>query len=1847
MYAKPRTPLPKEYLSNKDVYIRKEKLSGYIDLLPAKEGDKIEFLLSKKPHKSEVTPQGIKPSAFKAALHSYCATRSLDELQSYFSTAQQRIDDSSTRMDAVNSIMMSDSLWFYIFNVKCSDTEVYKQFCTEVMDLVFLLANHMDNFPSRRRDIVGLVVEKNMIENMSSRDEKESTILRFAKLVMTVEPALLKKVLPLLSKLVKDSNSDLSIGLYEMLLKACSICDLSNWHDLTQIPTIEELFGDPLEKVKYLKPVLLSSGYESTDHYLNVYYRLLRTECFSAIQKGIADMKAGQLDARDMSVYEKVSVTDINMEYSSIMISLQFSLKKPVRDWKKSRKLMFGNLLCVTIKGDFSDPIWLTVADRNDDVLQQLSVIGVELISFHDSDTDAAGTLRNLMLNSGKMIMAESPTYFQSFKHVLSNLKDSEISKFCLVKEIVYGEFRKSLNCIPLVKPHLRTVGYENMDDSQKKAFLHALESTLGIIQGPPGTGKTYVGAKLAHMFLCLQGDGTLDKLLEVKGEYLEPPDDTDESDEDDASNKERPAPENPPILILTYKNHALDEFLKHCIKFCDKDDITRIGSQSKEEELNDCLLHNKMKTSKIRRMHVGSVIEEIQTSFSRFASLFAGLQNSKVFSLQNFIRELSQEQLLTFIDNAIEKPWKSSPKAANTNIKTMRSYYVSWKEDDDFKEQFLAAIEGSFIAGNQVETAIALKVKNAFEHHWLPNKSQLIALTQLQQRCAPFFDATLLDSTEDDFVDDSANDALDENIDDLDEDYINEQLSLRISAFDGDYTSSSANKFTNSKSQKLAKLKAIIEKAKKIKNLNGKSVFCLSDFPSNCAISFDILKVCDLWSLSEHEKYSFIFNFLHSNCNEILSEINQVLEDINILQKKKEQIDHFNKLQVLKTQKIVGATIIGASVHLSLISKLAPKIVVVEEAAEVLEACLVAVLSRSVKKLILIGDHKQLKPQVDTYHLRREHNFHISMMERLIKINFKYEKLLRQGRMRPEFSSMLKDIYPEYKDFPDLAVKRKPTSCLRHSMFFWSHQYPENKDRSVKNQGEANMVVALALFFIASGISEERITIICAYLGQVQLVRKLFRQVRPTISPTSDATKRIDIRTVDEYQGDENDFVIVSLTRSNPMGKIGFLKEIERRCVAQSRAKCGLYYIGNANMFKKSKTWKTIMGTMKNLTDIKLPIKCYRHPDIVYNVVQSNDVTNQGVVSDQNQLMYYVQNSNNWCKVLCNSLFPCQIEAHRCKRLCTPRHDDSKCHYMVPFTFLVCQHRTFKPCYVEDEDMKCKTKISVTLPKCGHAKEVQCHDWTYTRDAITCNETCSSDYDCPSKHACSQICGRDHSHLAEDCPVQIEYFFPKCEHKSHVKKVCGKPFPKVKCKFNLKYESKKCGHEQSRKCSQEELCVHPCSRLRPDCGHQCAIVCHKSCLTVGCGICAEEYNKSLDAAKRLAKEQLERCKLIETQPGYFDLQVVSSDLLSDIKEKCDSFLSLYSAAKVKEIIRAFRIKCPENSESFWAYAAQANGIVREELYKLSSGFIDTDILTRKEDIFSHVSRSSVEGFELVKYGCKRIALLPGNEHTLLVADVLLGDSVDREILTKEKKKIGSLAGLLGKMHKDSVITKSANGPATFTVYRANQLHLKYIVHFTTEKVDNKEKLQDALRNLPVGQKVMNLSEINLRDVSNPLIEMVQKAVALYKGDCVQRDSYAQAKQPLAQIKCVGIVVNHKIELAYEQRMQELQGKEKYTEIYAYHATKPENIANIIENNLDPQRHKTVKPAHGNRYGGGCYFSEHPQFSYKYGKETMLIFKLLLVDGKYRKVEPDEKGFCRELVLQDASMFKPQFVLHF
>jgi len=143
---------------------------------------------------------------------------------------------------------------------------------------------------------------------------------------------------------------------------------------------------------------------------------------------------------------------------------------------------------------------------------------------------------------------------------------------------------------------------------------------------------------------------------------------------------------------------------------------------------------------------------------------------------------------------------------------------------------------------------------------------------------------------------------------------------------------------------------------------------------------------------------------------------------ETNVAKKKfQEHLDDYkatcNKLNEIKTQKdvlilrkkkVVGAIIIGASINhknsinftcytcYNLLKEVKPEIVIVEEAAEVLEPQLLACISTWTQYMLLVGDHQQLRPPVDSYHLRKDYSFDVSMMERLINNNMSYGVLAK-----------------------------------------------------------------------------------------------------------------------------------------------------------------------------------------------------------------------------------------------------------------------------------------------------------------------------------------------------------------------------------------------------------------------------------------------------------------------------------------------------------------------------------------------------------------------------------------------------------------------------------------------------------------------------------------------------------------------------------------------------------------------------------------------------------------------------------------------------------------------------------
>jgi len=91
------------------------------------------------------------------------------------------------------------------------------------------------------------------------------------------------------------------------------------------------------------------------------------------------------------------------------------------------------------------------------------------------------------------------------------------------------------------------------------------------------------------------------------------------------------------------------------------------------------------------------------------------------------------------------------------------------------------------------------------------------------------------------------------------------------------------------------------------------------------------------------------------------------------------------------------------------------------------------------------------------------------------------------------------------------------------------------------------------------------------------------------------DILKQVQVTVVDNFQGEENDIILLSLVRSNPEGRIGFLATENRVCVALSRAKQGFIMVGNMDILAAdNRTWKAVKRTLEaqEAIGIGLPIK-------------------------------------------------------------------------------------------------------------------------------------------------------------------------------------------------------------------------------------------------------------------------------------------------------------------------------------------------------------------------------------------------------------------------------------------------------------------------------------------------------------------------------------------------------------------------------------------------------------------------------------------------------------------------------
>ena len=360
-------------------------------------------------------------------------------------------------------------------------------------------------------------------------------------------------------------------------------------------------------------------------------------------------------------------------------------------------------------------------------------------------------------------------------------------------------------------------------------------------------------------------------------------------------------------------------------------------------------------------------------------------------------------------------------------------------------------------------------------------------------------------------------------------------------------------------------------------------------------------------------------------------------------------------------------------------------------------------------------------------------------------------------------------------------------------------------------------MVVALAVFLLKRGVKPEAITILAGYLGQTKILRQTLRETQQKFGVQTEVG--ISVQTVDMYQGDENDYVIVSLVRSG-VDSIGFLDSLNRRCVAQSRAKRGLYFVGNVDTLVRKVShgkvrdtvWKPLLDQMKADGSVgsQISICCPDHPQVSRHQI--------GAAEDLEALL---RAEAKFCNVRCFKTMPCKIEEHNCGKTCSPRHDHYRCDKMVDESYEVCGHPVSRRCWEDPKTIACQMRVDFIHQLCGHAGNKKCY---VPAEKVECSKRCPKKMNC-GKHRCPSKCGSKHQH--EVCSALEPFEFPDCGHPGQKK--CSESIENEKCNSDVKRILRLCKHEVVMKCHQSEadvVCRQTCRRLH-DCGdHACQRAC-------------------------------------------------------------------------------------------------------------------------------------------------------------------------------------------------------------------------------------------------------------------------------------------------------------------------------------------------------------------------------------------------------------------------------------
>lgn len=257
---------------------------------------------------------------------------------------------------------------------------------------------------------------------------------------------------------------------------------------------------------------------------------------------------------------------------------------------------------------------------------------------------------------------------------------------------------------------------------------------------------------------------------------------------------------------------------------------------------------------------------------------------------------------------------------------------------------------------------------------------------------------------------------------------------------------------------------------------------------------------------------------------------------------------------------------------------------VIVDEACQCVELSAIIPLRYGCKKCVMVGDPNQLPPTV--------------LSQKAASLKYEESLFVRMQRNNPNLVYLLDVQYrmhPEISQFPSLefynsrltdgeGMLEKNTrpwhanNLLSPYRFFdiLSRHQQNDRSKSFLNQTESKVAVELVekLMEVLPGkLFKGKVGIISPYKEQIRNLRNEF-----TRKFGASILTEVDFNTVDGFQGQEKEIIIMSCVRASETGSVGFLSDIRRMNVALTRARTTLWVLGNKNSLARDKVWRKLI---------------------------------------------------------------------------------------------------------------------------------------------------------------------------------------------------------------------------------------------------------------------------------------------------------------------------------------------------------------------------------------------------------------------------------------------------------------------------------------------------------------------------------------------------------------------------------------------------------------------------------------------------------------------------------------------